>query len=585
MPLRDYQEKSIESLFAYFARRQGDPLVVLPTGAGKSVVQAEFVSRAIEQYPSTRFVCVTHVKELIDQNAKALIKWAPHLSTKVGINSAGLKQRDTASQVLFCGIQSVHRKTDKIGHVDLLLVDEAHLIPHSGHGMYRRFIDNLRDINPHMKLIGFTATPYRTGSGMLTKGKGKLFSSVCHNVRVEDLIDKGYLSDLTTTQGNATYDTNGIRLRGGEYMQSDLGRVLEDSHDITRLAVEQTIDEGENRRAWLVFCGSVGHAEEATQLFKERGVAVEMITGNTDRVTRDRIIGDFKADRLKCIVNVNVLTTGFDVPHVDLITLMRPTQSPGLYVQMIGRGMRIAEGKSDCLVIDFGANLDRHGPLNNIRMPAAPKGDGEGVTKSCPQCFYEGIPAGSLECPECGYHFPPREVELAMSRSTGKLIQRTNRDWVLITDVTYARHRKKGKPDSLKVTYWGGMNQVAHQWVCIEHEGFAREKALSWLVARIGEDDFPPLTVEAAIEMGKAGRFKEPEAILIDKAGQYPEVLSHSYDGIPEAGRATKEKVPSGDLTIDLSTDSGDNDGDNDDAKAKDGDASDGSDQLLLPVL
>jgi len=530
MDLRPYQREAVASLFDYFARRDGDPLVVLPTGSGKSVVQADFVAEAIGMFPSTRVLCLTHVKELIDQNALRLRMHAPKLRPLIGVNSAGLNSRDTRAQVLFAGIQSVYKRARTIGHVDLIIVDEAHLIPHKGEGMYRKFIDAVRDVNDAAKLIGFTATPYRLNSGLLTHGEGKLFSSVCYDADLVKLIDDGYLAPLVSVAGETHYDTSAVRTRGGEFVASDLAAVLSD--DVTRKAITEIVAEGQTRKAWLLFCGSVEQARSVTSMLAADGVPAALITGETDAAQRDNVIASFKAGKLRALVNVNVLTTGFDYPGLDMIALLRPTKSPGLYVQMLGRGMRVADGKSDCLVLDFGENIARHGPINMVKVPRAPAGDGDAVLKSCPECLFEGVPAGMMICPECGYEFPQQEIKVS-KRSRADVIQRRPRKWIEITRVDYRRHRKEGKPDSLRVDYWGGMNRVASEWVCVEHEGYAKEKALGWLMRRIEHDDFPPVDVGAAIAYGEGGRLRTPTSILIDETGQYLEIASYAFEGTP----------------------------------------------------
>lgn len=535
LELRPYQEDAVSSIFDYFSRRDGNPLIVLPTGSGKSPCQAMFIKRAIDQYPGTRFLCVTHVKELISQNAKTLVKWVPELSMKVGINSAGLGQRDYQSQILFAGVQSIHKKIQKIGHVDLILVDEAHLIPHKGEGMYRKLLEGLMDISPSLKMVGFTATPYRTGSGLLTQGEGKLFSSVCYSADIVQLIDDGYLSELVTHKGEKSYNVKGVKTRGGEFVASDLNRVVESSTEVTKAAIDEVCRDGVDRKAWLVFTSSVAHAEEVLAILRDKGIASALITGETPQHQRDNTINAFKARKLRCIVNVNVLTTGFDAPHVDLIALLRPTKSVGLYVQMIGRGLRLAEGKDDCLVLDFGGNIDRHGPINDVKIPTPPKGSGDAITKACPSCFYEGIPAGSMTCPECGFEFPQREIKISQ-RSRKDIIARSRRSWVEVTRVDYRRHRKDGKPDSLRVDYWGGLNRICSEWVCMNHDGYARQKADGWLKRRCAA--LPPEDIETAIAMGESGDLRRPKAILIDTSKKYTEIVSYSFDGVPPGAGA-----------------------------------------------
>jgi len=180
MELRPYQQESIDSLYTHFGKFDGNPLIVLPTGTGKSVVIAKFLQGAIEAWPDTRIVMVTHVKELIAQNFQTLIRNWPE--APAGIYSAGLNRRDIHSQIVCAGIQSIYKRAYELQGVDLILVDEAHLIPRSSDTMYGQFLREVKEINPDVKVIGFTATPYRMDSGMLHTGKDHLFDAIAYEI-------------------------------------------------------------------------------------------------------------------------------------------------------------------------------------------------------------------------------------------------------------------------------------------------------------------------------------------------------------------------------------------------------------------
>lgn len=527
--LRPYQQEALDAAWEYVINKDGDPLTVLPTGAGKSVVLASFIKKVVEEYPGTRVMCATHVAELVDQNSGKLKTLLPGLP--IGIHSAGLNKRDMLQDVLFAGVQSVYRKGDKFRPFDFLLIDEAHLVPKKSEGMYRRLIDDLRANNPDLRILGYTATPYRLDSGLLTEQPNNIFTSVCYDADVIRLIDEGYLSTIVPHVGRNQYDTSGLRLRGGEFSAPDLNRMLEESEKVTQAAVEETLAEGVDRKSWLVFCGSVKQARLVNEMIRSAGVWSELVTGETHKSARKSMVNRFRGGKLRCLINVGVFTTGFDAPNVDLIAMMRPTHSPGLHVQMLGRGMRLSPetGKKDCLALDFGGNVERHGPINRVRIPQKKKG-GEAPVKMCPECKYDGIHASALVCPECGYEFPPREVTIG-GRSLLDIISRTFRQKMPVTDVRYSLHKKKkanGVSRTLRVDYYAGMSKTVSEFVCVEHDGYAGNKALRWLRARLGEEEMEmlfPLTIDAVLEI--KDKLKVPRELLLDTSEKHPKIVTH----------------------------------------------------------
>lgn len=530
--LRWYQEEAVEAVFEYFSRRDGNPLLELPTGSGKSLTQAGLIERAVGEYPSTRFLCITHVQELVQQNHDALLEHAPQFTFKAGINSAGLGRRDFDRQVLFAGVQSVYNKADKIGHVDLLVIDECHMVPKSGDGMFRQLIDGLKMINPSLKVIGMTATPYRLNGGMLTAGEGAIFSSICYKVDILRMIQEGYLSHIVTHKGAASYDTSEVKTRGGDFVQSDLAVCVESSEEITAQACEEIVALGneQGRKHWLLFATSVKHADEICDIIEALGeVRPSIVTGETDKTKRKKLIDAYKAGEIKCLVNVGVLTTGFNAPHVDLIGMIRPTQSPGLYVQILGRGLRTAEGKTDCLFLDYGENIERHGPINAIKPPKTRgKGKGDAPIKECPNCRYESVPAGSRFCPECEYEFPPADIKVQTKASHLDVV-RTDFPWFKVESVVYRRHEKRGKADSLRVDYMHGVTCTS-EWVCLEHEGFAKRKATQWIKQRTPEDLFPPIE-EVQDALSWCNQIASPCYVQVDDSGKYDRIIGYRWEG------------------------------------------------------
>jgi DNA repair protein RadD len=524
LSLRPYQRAAIDALYDYFAGNTGNPLVVIPTAGGKSVVIAGFIREAIAAYADTRVLMLTHQRELISQNFQALLRAWP--DAPAGIYSAGLSRRDIRAQILFAGIQSIHRHAYQVQRCDLVLIDEAHLLGRGDSGMYRSFLKQLNEINAGLlKVVGFTATPYRLDSGLLHEGKDRLFTDIAYEVPVLDMIQQGYLCPVVPKQTTTQLDVGGVGTRGGEFIAKDLEAAV-DRDEVTRAAVAEIVQHGEGRGSWLVFCSGVAHARHVRDAIREHGISAETVTGDTPAPERDGILAAFKAGRLRCVTNANVLTTGFDAPGTDLVALLRPTKSVGLYVQMVGRGTRLAEGKDDCLVLDFAGNTARHGPIDTVDgRKKEPAGDGEAPIKVCPECQTINH-ASARHCIECDHEFPPPAVKVAAQAASNALLStQIQAAWCDVTGVSYARHEKPGKPTSLRVTYECGLARHS-EWICFEHTGFPREKACSWWRRRAPQLPAPS-SVDEALEHLDA--LRQPIAIQVRPTGQYTEITAARF--------------------------------------------------------
>ncbi|MGH6895003.1 MAG: DEAD/DEAH box helicase family protein [Geminicoccaceae bacterium] len=519
LQLRPYQRAAIDAIYAYFTVESGHPLVVIPTAGGKSLVMAAFTQEVLAQWPDERIIILTHVRELISQNFAELIRLWPE--APAGIYSAGLNRRDVQAQILFAGIQSIHKKAYAIQRADLVLVDEAHLIPRSANTTYRRFLGDLTRINPQLKIIGLTATPYRLDSGMLHTGPDALFDDVAFEVSVGELIDQGYLAPLTSKQTSTQLDVSGVATRGGEFVAGQLEAAV-DQDSITQAVIDEIVAYGHDRRSWLLFCAGVDHARHVCDAVWSRGVSCATIFGHTPKVERDRIIAAFKRGEVQALASMGVLTTGFNAPGVDLIAMLRPTKSTGLYVQMAGRGTRLASGKENCLVLDFAGNVARHGPIDLVkpRDKINGEGDGEAPTRVCPACQTINALATRL-CIECGYVFPAPEVQLEATATTRPILSTGRPEWVDVGAVTYHRHEKPGRPPSLRVDYHCGL--VRHcEWVCLEHEGYAGTKAAAWWRRRDGSSEVPATVDEA---LARTHELRQPAQIAVRPSGRYTEVV------------------------------------------------------------
>lgn len=529
LSLRPYQQAAVAAIYNYFAEKDGHPLVVIPTAGGKSIVLASFIQGVLQQWPDQRILVVTHVRELIAQNHAEMMGLWPE--APAGIYSAGLGRRDIEARVLFAGIQSIHRRAYDVQQCDLVLIDEAHLIPRASDTMYRRFLDTLSRINPKLKVIGFTATPYRLDSGLLHEGEGRMFTDIAYEVSIRDLIDHGYLCPLISKATDLTLDVGGVGSRGGEFIPGQLQAAV-DRESITRAAIDEILVYGEGRRSWLAFCSGVEHATHVAEALRARGVSCGAIFGDTPANERDRIIAAFKRGEIRALASMGVLTTGFNAPAVDLIAMLRPTKSPGLYVQMAGRGTRLAQGKENCLVLDFAGNVARHGPVDAVKPKRPVEAEGAAPTKVCPDC--DSILAAAVrQCPDCGHQFPPPEIKVASTASTLAILSNVRSQWAEVGQVTYSQHDKPGKPPSLRVEYFCGL--LSHsEWICFEHAGYARQKAVTWWQARSAEP--VPATVAAAL--GKTGNLSTPTAIFVRPSGRFTEIVNYRFQPCPTPASA-----------------------------------------------
>ena len=522
LTLRPYQSAAIQGIYDYFNDASGNPLVVIPTAGGKSLVMACFVEGVLKAFPDQRILIVTHVRELIAQNhdeLKALWPQAP-----AGIYSAGLNKREIDSRILFAGIQSIHKRVHDVQQCDLVLIDEAHLIPRASNTMYRKFLDGLKRLNPLLKVIGLTATPFRLDSGLLHQGDDAIFTDIAYEVSVRELIDAGYLSRLISKRMATELDVSGVGTRAGEFIAKDLEAAI-DKDSITQSAVNEVFSFATDRKSWLIFCAGVDHAFHVRDAVRARGVTCETIVGDTPSAQREAIINDFKQGKIQCLTNANVLTTGFNAPGVDLIAMLRPTKSAGLYVQIVGRGCRLAPGKTDCLVLDFAGNIACHGPIDAVK-PKTPKAaeDGDAPTKVCPECN-SIVHAAVRECPDCGHQFPPPQVKIDAKASELNILSAGTPKWLPVTRVSYARHDKPGRPPSMRVDYWSGLNTHS-EWVCIEHQGYPRQKAASWWANRAPGLPLPKGVNEA---LAVSARLKCPAHIAVRPSGRFTEIVGARF--------------------------------------------------------
>jgi len=543
MTLRPYQQEAVDAVYRFLRERDDNPCVVIPTAGGKTAVMGAICRDAVQLW-NDRVLILAHVKELLEQAVEKLHLMAPDLWAKIGVYSAGLKSRDTEHPIIVAGIQSVYERACELGPFDLIIVDEVHMVPADGEGRYRTFLKEAKVVNPRVRLIGLTATPYRMTTGMIC-GPDNLLNAICYEVGVRELVVQGYLCKLKSKAGSRKVDTSGLHIRGGEFIAGEVEHLMDDDQ-LVQSACREIIDYTRDRHSVLIFASGVKHAEHVQKTLRSMGHECGFVCGETLDFDRTETLKRFRDGHLKYLTNVNVLTTGFDAPNIDCVALLRPTNSPGLYYQCIGRGFRLHESKTDCLVLDFGGNIMRHGPVDALVVaPTDAKGTTEAPAKECPQC-YAVIHAAYSICPDCGYEFPPpeRKKHDAEAAAAGVLTgQVIDTEWD-VAETWYQLHVKRdsepGHPPTMRVDYCctpsGAV--VKSEWVCFEHDGYARGKAIEWWHAR--SDDPVPMTVAEAVAVCQAGGVAGTKRITVRSvAGErFDRIIKYELGPKPPAGSA-----------------------------------------------
>lgn len=544
--MRYYQEEAIQSIFDYFSKKNGNPVIALPTGTGKSLVIAEFIRRVMFQWPTQRLMMLTHVKELIEQNYEKLTSIWP--TAPAGIFSAGVGRKDTALPIIFGGVQSVVKAISAFGWIDLLIVDECHLISPNDETMYQKVITELKKVNPHLKVIGLSATPYRLKMGYITEGG--IFTDVCYDRTDIDsftrFIAEGFLAPLFPRPTETKIDLSGVSLVGGEFNQRQLGDAS-DNDKVSWAACEETIKICSDRKAWMVFAANVHHAETLSEMLNALGVDASFVHSKLSAQENTDRINAFKEGELTALVNMNKLTTGFDHPPTDLIVDLQATNSPSKHVQKLGRGTRPAPwaGKSYCVVLDFAGNVPRNGPINDPVIPGRPKpgGGGDMIVKVCQNeyrnetiirqgCGTYNYGAARY-CICCGEEFK-FATKIFKTAGLDELIRTSAKEekqmrtieYFNVQKVIYAQHFKNGKA-SIKATYFCGFKSF-NVWVTLEHLGAARKRAVNWWMQHSSVE--APATVGEA--MGFINNFRQPARIRVEFSGltkEYPEVTGYEF--------------------------------------------------------
>lgn len=576
---RWYQSEGVDAFENYFLNGgEGHPLGVFPTGTGKSVIIAKLIRRLLLRWPWARCMMITHDMRLIEQNAAKFRSVWPECP--LGIYSAGLGGRDVLLPVIFGGVKSISLEIQRslaansphFGMRHFLFIDEAHLISQKEDSDYLYVIRELMRINPDLRVIGFTATPFRMRQGMVTDSG--LFTDIVYDISGVDafnrLIDEGFLSTLIARPPINKMDESKLVIRGGEYTEDSQKAAM--SEEVLYNACVEFVHTGNNfnRWSWLSFAPSIERSELINEILVSLGVDSTVVhskvKGNgrsKDKEIAHRI-EEFKRGYYRSIVNKDMLTTGFDDPTIDLIGQFRKTRSPGLHIQMMGRGTRpydpqkpgdvdatyFVKPKDYCIVMDFARNVQLLGPINDPVIPKKPgEQGGEAPVRICPEPtedenggwkgkkdIHGRFGCGTLNhasaptCIFCGFVFPAKKEEamrvsdedvFVAPRSTDK--PKSKIEYWTVSQVFYGNHQKAGSLPVMKVTYACSNGKTMNEFVCIEHAGTAGRKAREWWRLRHSQSE-PPLTTASAL--AQVSQLKKPHSLRVETAGKYPEILS-----------------------------------------------------------
>lgn len=563
--LRDYQQQAVQAAIAHFKQHDSSAVIVLPTGAGKSLVIAELARQA-----RGRVLVLTHVKELVAQNADKVAQ----LGQSASIFSAGLQQRDPTGKTVVASVQSATpNKTLFNQPFSLVIIDECHRVSLSENSQYQQLLSHLKNLNPQLKLLGLTATPYRLGSGWIYRSHyfGKIgntdnpaFEHCVFDYPLRPLIKQGYLTPPRLLDGlSAQYDFSALSpAPDGDYSATAVDSLLGKMGRATTLIVKQIRDLGANRRGVIIFAATVKHAKEIMTLLADESAAI--LTADTPDPERDALIQAFKQQQLKFLVNVAVLTTGFDAPHVDFIAILRPTASVSLFQQMVGRGLRLSPGKDECLIIDYAANgYDIFYP--EVGAPK-PHSKAKPVQVPCPSCGFanlfwgltdqdgdiiehygrrcQGLIAGSQQqcdfrfrsrqCPDCG-----AENDIA-ARSCGQcqsvLVDPDKR----LREVLSQQHHHLFRCDAmqlsaeegqLKVTYYDVDGTPFYRWFKLDTAAQRRALYAVFIKPHSKAPGLPLPPFTNATELAAlAVYFKPPQLLLLQKQQKHWQLVEAFFD-------------------------------------------------------
>jgi DNA repair protein RadD len=511
-----YQTEAVDAIFEFLKNKMGDPLVVSPGGSGKTVMIAEFCRRTLERWTNRKILVLSDDQEILRQDYDTIKAQLPDVD--IGLYSAGLKSR-TIGQITVAGIQSVFDKPELLEEFNIAVVDECDKISYNKNSRYQKLFKALK-----IRKIGFTATPFRLGTGYIHIGEDAPFTEIIYTIKMKTLqeLDPPRLCKMFSKKTFKTFNASAIKKQSGDFILKELSLAF-DKEAITREIVSDLRRFKLLRKKWLVYAIDIEHCKNVSDILNEAGIRSRPVHSKTG-VDRKEVIKNFReTDDYQALVSVAMLTTGVDIPPVDMIVLLRSTSSARLHVQIIVRGARVSPetGKLDCLVMDYAGNLKRNGPIDNPVVKLTGKGTGgEAIMKVCEQCD-EIVHAAVRICPCCG---APFIFEHHLNSTAAEDSVMTVKSWHKV-DSTWYEWYVGAKNIAMMMVYHRCGPRTFSQPFCIEHGGNTTYRAQHWWKRR---SNYPvPKTATEAVDASQA--LKQPTEIFVDESGKYDQITDHKF--------------------------------------------------------
>lgn len=549
MQLRNYQSQALETIYSAL-QVELNTLLSAPCGSGKTIITSTLIKRLLDEYPSFRILILVDRNILVQQFKEKLLAVAPELFLHIGIVCASVSNiKDHSKRVVIASRQSLINQLNTCEPFQLVIIDEVHLaqVPQDDlePDQFGTIVNTLRQYNPKTRLLGITASPFRMNQGYIysdhnAPGCRPYFPELTHKISISELQAQGYLVPLIGKKAvpNGLIERLAdVKLVGGEYNLTEISDVMSQGVHI-QSAVEAWKEHISDRKKTLVFATTISHAEKLESAFNEAGISAMAIHSELDELTEYARMQALMRGEAKVFVSVAKLTVGLDATDVDAIILARPTQSPALFLQIMGRGARIAPNKKDCFVIDLVGAIDIHGvdlDRLKVRYKKGTDKDGKPVVKECPQCEAEIHPACRV-CPECDYEYPKTDFEEADKPELVDTIFGSEPPRELAVEGMYPgvhRAKETGKKLlRLRLEMEGSVS--GSLWLCFPEDGysgFAVEKGKGlWKKLTLGNEDYPR-SAEAAFE--RSGEICQPDKVTVDMNGRWPEIKEVVCEAIP----------------------------------------------------
>jgi len=516
------QQEAFDSFFNYYKKGgKGNPLIAMQTGLGKSYVVAMILIEMIKT-SKAKVLVVTHSEKVLSQDYQAFYDLLCHYNIycTLGKYSAKLGLKELGNRVTFASINSIYRKPE-LFDVNYLFVDEAHLISDNEDTMYRKLITAL-----DVKVCGLTATPFRTGKGYLHKMENGIFTDLIYDTntpeKFAEMIELGYIVKPVRDNTSVEMDVSKIKKTGGDFNLKGLSLKL-DREELTTRIVDDLMRYKDSHKHWMVFAIDKKHCENISEELNKRGIKSDFVHSTKNEDT-DEAIKEFRDGNIQALVSVMMLTTGVDIPTIDVIVMMRPTSSVVIHIQSIGRGLRTNPGKTECLILDYAGNVARNGPIDNpiIKVKGKGKKGGE-MTKTCPSCELKHHI--SVRICECGHEFTFEE-RLEINSGELSIIKEKVKVWRKVDEAYYYIHSKPGKPDSLRIEYLCGLRRFP-MWITLYHGGSASRNS-NHVFGRLKKESFTYNNIGDIIS--NKDKLRTPSEIYIDETEKYPHIEDFKFE-------------------------------------------------------